>query len=572
MEDPGIKIITMSLFSELRRRNVLRVALLYAVASLLLLWIVDHAVSGGTLPVWASEFMLLLLAIGFPVALIFAWVYEITPQGLKKGIDVDQTQSIVYKTGQKLNAAVAVLAVLGVAALIGERLLPEFELVRPEPVEEIPLRPVYDSPETAGVPKEISSYNMANGLRIIVWPDHDIPNVVLYNFVRAGGRNEYPGITGLSHFFELMMFNGTSKHGPGEFDRIMEAAGAANNAYTSNDLTVYQSWFPRSALEAVLELEADRLQNLAIDPDVVESERGVVYSERRLRVDNDNEGRLSEQMLATAFVAHPYQFPVIGWPSDIEGWTQGDLESFFKTYYAPNNCTLIFAGAVSPEEVFLLAERHFAPIPAQSAPPPVRTKEPPQFGERRIIVEADAQAPLLHLAFHAGSAADTETRHMKLLLDILAGGSSSRLHRLLVEEEQIALSVGGFQMEGFDPGLVYFYLTLPPGADIDAVETRVLEELTRVAVGGVTRAELRKAKNILLADFWRALATIDGKASALGKYEVFAGNYENLFSEPEAVSETTAEELQAVASRIFRRGNMTVGVLRSADETPGTEP
>ncbi len=244
MEDPGIKIITMSLFSELRRRNVLRVALLYAVASLLLLWIVDHAVSGGMLPVWASEFMLLLLAIGFPVALIFAWVYEITPQGLKKGVDVDQTQSIVYKTGQKLNAAVAVLAVLGVAALIGERLLPEFELVRPEPVEEIPLRPVYDSPETAGVPKEISSYNMANGLRIIVWPDHDIPNVVLYNFVRAGGRNEYPGITGLSHFFEHMMFNGTSKHELGEFDRIMEAAGAANNAYTSNDLTIYQELVP----------------------------------------------------------------------------------------------------------------------------------------------------------------------------------------------------------------------------------------------------------------------------------------------------------------------------------------
>ncbi len=151
----------MSLFSELRRRNVLKVALLYAVTSLLLVWIVNHAVSGGMLPLWASDFMLLLLAIGFPVALIFAWVYEITPQGLKKGVDVDQTQSIVYKTGQKLNAAVAVLAVLGVAALIGERLLPEFELILPEAVEEIPLRPVYDSPETAGVPKEITAYTMA---------------------------------------------------------------------------------------------------------------------------------------------------------------------------------------------------------------------------------------------------------------------------------------------------------------------------------------------------------------------------------------------------------------------------
>ena len=151
---------------------------------------------------------------------------------------------------------------------------------------------------------------------------------------------------------------------------------------------------------------------------------------------------------------------------------------------------------------------------------------------------------------------------MNLLLDILAGGNSSRLHRLLVEEEEIALSVGAFQMEGFDPGLVYFYLTLPPGSDLALVEARVLEELTRVAVSGVTRAELQKAKSIVLADFWRSLATIEGKAAALGRYAVFTGNYENLFS---------AEGLQAVASSVFRRGNMTVGVLISGDEAPGVE-
>lgn len=559
----------MTLFSELRRRNVLRVALLYTVTSLLLIWIVNRAASGLVMPVWTSKFVLLVLAIGFPVALIFAWVYEITPQGLKKGADVDQTQSIVYKTGQKLNAAVAVLAVLGVAALIGERLLPEFEFVRPEAVEEIPLRPVYDSPEGMDVPKEITTYSMANGLRIIVWPDHDIPNVVMYNFVRAGGRNEHPGITGLSHFFEHMMFNGTSKRKPGEFDRVMEAAGGANNAYTSKDLTVYQNWFPRSALDTVFELEADRLQNLAIDADVVDSERGVVYSERRLRIDNDNEGRLYEQMLATAFIAHPYQFPVIGWPSDIENWTQDDLESYFRTYYAPNNCTMVFTGAVSPGEVFALAERHLASIPAQAPPPPVRTIEPEQSGERRLIVETDAQTPLLHVAFHAGSAADPETQHMNLLLDILTDGSSSRLHRLLVEEEQLALSVGGMQMEGFDPGLVYFYLTLPPGADIGAVETRLLEELTRVAIQGVTNAELIKAQNIVLADFWRGLSTINGKASALGSFDVFMGNYENLFSLPEDVRAITAEQVQAVAVKVFRRNNMTVGVLRSAEDAAG---
>ncbi|MCP4301911.1 MAG: insulinase family protein [Gammaproteobacteria bacterium] len=409
---------------------------------------------------------------------------------------------------------------------------------------------------------------MSNGLRIIVWPDHDIPNIAMYNFVRAGARNEYPGITGLSHFFEHMMFNGTSNLDPGEFDRIMEAAGGANNARTSNDLTVYQNWFPRSALNTIFELEGDRLQNLAIDTDMIESERGVVSSERRLAVDNDSFGRLYEQMLATAFIAHPYQYPIIGWPSDIEGWTEKDVESYFKTYYAPNNYTMVFVGAASPEEIFQLADRYLRPIPAQAPPPPVRTVEPEQLGERRLLVETETQTPLLHLAFHAGSAADPETQHMGLLLSILTGGNSSRLHRLLVEEEQIALAVGAMQMEGFDPGLVYFYLTLPPGADVEAVEARVLEEIGRVAVEGVTQAELKKARNILLADYWRERATINGKAAALGHFDIFTGSYENLFSLPEDVGAITAEQLRAVAANVFQRRKMTVGVLRSHDDTP----
>ncbi|MCP5089605.1 MAG: insulinase family protein [Gammaproteobacteria bacterium] len=410
---------------------------------------------------------------------------------------------------------------------------------------------------------------MANGLRVVVWPDHDIPNVVMYNFVRAGGRNEYPGITGLSHFFEHMMFNGTSELEPGEFDRVMEAAGGANNAYTSNDLTVYQNWFPRTALRTIFQLEADRLQNLAINPGTIESERGVVSSERSRRVDNNDFGLLYEQMLATAYVAHPYQFPVIGWASDIENWTQDDLESYFKTYYAPNNLTMVFAGSVSPEEIFVLAETYLAPIPAQPPPPPIRTVEPQQPGERRLLIETNTQAPLLHLAFHAGRAADAETQHMKLLLNILTDGNSSRLHRLLVEEEQLALAVGGMQMEGFDPGLVYLYLTLPPGADIDAVESRVREELARVAAEGITTAELKKARNIVLADFWRGLATIDGKASALGRFEVFTGSFENLFSVPEEVNAITAEQVRDVAARVFQENNMTVGVLRAPGDATG---
>ena len=554
----------MALFSEMRRRNVLKVALLYALASLLILWVVGGSLIWLGAPRWANEFVLLVLAIGFPVALIFAWTYEITAHGLQKSLEVDQTQSIVYKTGQKLNAAMAVLAVLGVLALVGERLLPTFEL--PKIIEPILLAPVYERPENMGVPAEIRAYTLDNGLRIIVWPDHDIPNVVMYNFVRAGGRNEYPGITGLSHFFEHMMFNGTKRRKQGEFDETMEAAGGSNNAYTSEDLTVYMDWFPRSALETIFDLEADRLRHLSIDPEVVESERGVVYSERRLRIDNDNFGLLYEQMMATAFVAHPYQVPVIGWPSDIEGWTQEDLESYFRTYYAPNNLTMVFTGDVEAEEIFPLAEDYFGAIPSQDPPSPITTIEPEQHGERRLLIKADAPTPLLHVAFHAGGATDPETLPLNILLNVLVGGSSSRLHRLFVEDEQIALSVEGFQMEGFDPGLIYFYLTLPPDADTDIVEARLLEELGRITSEGVTEAELQKARNIMIADHWRDLSTINGKAAALGRAEVFHDDYQLAFSLPDELAAVTTTQIQQVASDVFNRDSMTVGVLRSAEQ------
>ena len=552
----------MALFAELRRRNVFKVALLYAVASWLIVWFVGAIQSDVLVPVWTESFVYFILAVGFPVALWFAWTYEITPVGLKKAVDVDQTQSIVYKTGQKLNAAVAVLLVLGVLALFGQRLLPKFEF----PVFGIPEG---DAPQSEKTPPEIRSLTLDNGLKIVVWPDHDIPNVVMYDFVRAGSRNEYPGITGLSHFFEHMMFLGTESREPGEFDRIMEAAGGRNNAYTSEDLTVYMDWFPRSALETIFDIEGDRFENLATVAETVESERQVVYSERRSSVDNDNFWKLLEQVQATAFVAHPYQFTVFGWPSDIESWTEEDLISYYRTYYAPNNRTVVVTGDVTPEEIFGLAEEYFAKTPAQEPPPPIRTVEPEQLGTRRVVVESSAQTPLLQLAFHSGSASDPESLSMDLLLNILAGGESSRLHRLLVEDEGLAISVDTYLFEGFDPGLTYLFLTLPPGGDPAKVERRVLEELRRVAADGVTGAELAKAQNIMLADYWRGLATINGKASSLGKYEVFHGDYEKLFDLPGDLEAVTVDSLRSVAAKVFRVSNMTVGVLRAPAEERG---
>ena len=217
---------------------------------------------------------------------------------------------------------------------------------------------------------------LSNGMKILVQEDHTIPTVALYFFYRVGSRDERPGITGISHFFEHMMFNGSAKYGPGEFDRQMEQRGGSNNAYTTKDVTVYTDWFPPSALDLTMSMEADRMARLSLDPKIVQSERGVVYSERRLRVDNDNAGALSEQLIAASIIAHPYHWPVVGWASDIESWTREDLETYYKAGYAPNNCVMVAVGDTSTAEVFRLARRHFEPIPSHQTFGEPRTVEP----------------------------------------------------------------------------------------------------------------------------------------------------------------------------------------------------
>lgn len=407
----------------------------------------------------------------------------------------------------------------------------------------------------------IVSRTLDNGLQVIVWPDHDIPNVALYTFYKVGGRNEYPGITGIAHYFEHMMFNGTQRRAPGAFDREMEAAGGSNNAYTSNDLTVYQDWFPVSALDTIFDLEGDRMAHLDFDPKVVESERGVVYSERRTRVDNDSFGALFEQLMATAYVAHPYQFPVIGWPSDIEGWTVDQLRDFYRTYYAPNNAVMLVVGAVEPERIFALAEKHIGPIPAQPSPRAVSTVEPEQQGERRVVVRKVAQVPILALGYHATRATDPDSEALALLASILGHGRSSRLNQALVEKAQVAVQAGTSFDAGFDPSLFLVYAVGTPGGDLAALEGLLDAELDRLVKEGISEAELDKARNQALASFWRSQSTISGKAHALGRYQVFHGDYRKLFAAPERFAAVSAADIQRVAAAVLRRDNRTVGSL-----------
>jgi zinc protease len=357
------------------------------------------------------------------------------------------------------------------------------------------------------------------------------------------------------------MFNGTSARRAGEFDRLMEAQGGSNNAFTSDDVTVYQDWFPRRALRLVFELEADRLGNLSFVREVIERERGVVLSERRLRVDDNNAGFLAERVQAAAFVAHPYRFPTIGWPSDIKNWRPAHLQRFFRNYYAPNNQTLVLAGDVQPEEAFALAREFLEPLARQPPPPSVRTREPQQLGERRVSVRRKGRTPLLQYAYKAPAANDPSGPAVNLLMASLVEGNASRLYRLLVEERKLAVDVVGVWHEGFDPSLFWLYLTLAEHADPGLVQSALDAELTRIAEQGITEAELQRAKNLTAVSFWRQLATIDGKAHLLGEYEVLRGDWRALFAAPARYEAVTRAHIRTVARAILDPRRRTVGLL-----------
>lgn len=407
----------------------------------------------------------------------------------------------------------------------------------------------------------VKTHLLKNGMKILVQEDHSIPNVALYIFYKIGSRNERPGTTGLSHFFEHMMFNGAKKYGPKQFDEVMEAAGGSNNAYTSNDVTVYQDWFPRSALETIFDLEGDRIGNLSLDEKMIESERGVVASERRTSVDNSNMGILYEQLAATAYTAHPYQWPVVGWMVDIENWTMEDLKRHFDAGYSPANATMVAVGDVTLDEILRLAQKYIEPIPSRGLPPKVTTREPEQPGERRIVVRKFAQLPILMMAYHVPESADPDYYPLQVLQTILFEGESSRMYQRLVDKDQLALSITGGSSFSFDPTLFEIVARPKAGVQPEAVENAVFEELDRVKSSEVSDKELEKAKNILLADFYRRMKTISGKANALGSYEVFFGDYRKMFTAAGNYSKVTKQDLQRVARRYFTANNRTVATL-----------
>jgi zinc protease len=410
---------------------------------------------------------------------------------------------------------------------------------------------------------DVRSFTLKNGMKFLIVEDHSIPNANMYIFYKVGSRNEYPGITGLSHFFEHMMFNGAKKYGPKQFDQVMEFNGGSNNAYTTPDVTVYTNWFPTSATEVIFDLEADRISSLSIDSAMVESERGVVLSEKSTGLENSPWRLLGENLQATAFQQGPYHWPVIGYDEDIKNWSIRDLEYYFKTYYAPNNAVVVMSGNIKYNDVKKLAEKYLEPIPAQPEPKAVHLKESPQKGERRIVVQKQVATPYLAIGYHVPETKHGDYYALDILSSILSRGKSSRLYSALVDNKQLATAVFSDYREAFDPTLFTIYAMSNKDIKTEDLENAVYEELEKIKKDGVTADELQKVKNQKLIEFYNQVETINGKSNNIGTYEVFFGDYKKMFNAPAEYNKVNVDDIKRVANEYFKKSNRTVGILQT---------
>ncbi|HEU4369034.1 MAG TPA: pitrilysin family protein, partial [Methylomirabilota bacterium] len=415
--------------------------------------------------------------------------------------------------------------------------------------------------EPARAADAVLAATLDNGLRVLLLEDRRSPIVSVQTWYRVGSRNEARGASGIAHFLEHLMFRGTSRHGPGAFARQVERNGGQDNAFTSQDVTSYFVNIAADRLDLVLELEADRMHNLVLDPKIIESEREVVIEERRTRTEDDPGGFLGEEVSAIAFHAHPYGQPIIGWTVDIKRVTPEEIRTFYKTYYVPNNAILVVVGDFKAPEVLAKVRAAFGPIPRGAEPPPVTAVEPPQNGERRTLVQKTAELPIVYLGYHVPNQKSQDAAALEVLAVVLAAGRTSRLYRDLVHERQLALEAGGdYSYFSLDPNLFWFWATPLPGQTAETMEKELLGHMERLKREPVSDVELARAKNQVEASFVFQDDSIHRRASLLARFELIGG-YALKDRYLASIRAVTAADLQRVAGAYFAGDRKNVGIL-----------
>ncbi|MGX9181759.1 M16 family metallopeptidase [Mesorhizobium sp. BHbdii] len=420
---------------------------------------------------------------------------------------------------------------------------------------------------------KVTDFLLDNGMEVIVIPDHRVPIVTQMVWYKNGSADEPSGKSGIAHFFEHLMFKATTNHATGELASAVSDIGGSNNAFTSSDYTAYFEMTAPSALELMMSFEADRMRNLILTDDVIETERDVILEERRSRIDNNPQAVLDEEVEATLWQNQPYRIPVVGWMQEMEQLNRTDAVAFYNKYYRPNNAVLIVAGDVEPETVKALAEKTYGKVArGPDLPPRVRPVEPEQNTKRTVTLsDARVSVPSFSTQWVVPSyrtAKPGEAEALDLLAEVLGGGNRSRLYQALVVKQGIASSAGAdFEGTMLDDTNFTVYGAPRGDATLADVESAIDAEVARIASDGVTPDELERAKDrhvrsmILARDNQGSMASIYGSTLATG------GNVQDVQEWPDRIRKVTTDEVKAVAARYLVLAHSTTGYLLPQPKT-----
>ena len=417
---------------------------------------------------------------------------------------------------------------------------------------------------------DVEVFSLDNGLQVVVIPQRRVPIVTHLLAYKVGGADEPAGLSGMAHFFEHLMFKATKNHAAGELDAAVQAVGGDHNAFTSHDATMYFQKIPPEALPQMMAFEADRMRNLILDDEAIETERQVVLEERLMRTDNRPNGILGEAFSAALYVNHPYGRPVIGWKHEIEALTREQLTDFYNRYYAPNNAILVVAGDVDVETVRKLAEETYGKVEAgPELPPRERPKEPPAKTERTVTLADDrVSIPSFQQAWIAPASYSDERRlsdALSVLGEILGGSARSRLHRKLVVEDRVAARVFAYMSGSRDYG--QFVVGADPiNADaLEKVEADIREELQRIVSEGVTEEELTTSKKVFSSAIIFSRENQMSRAIQYASQLIEGAGVDELDDTRERLEAITLADIQEAASRYLILDKSLKAYLRPAD-------
>ena len=416
-----------------------------------------------------------------------------------------------------------------------------------------------------------ATFTLGNGLQVVVIPDHRTPVVTQMIWYKVGSADETPGKSGLAHFLEHLMFKGTSKHPAGEFSETVLRAGGNENAFTSTDYTGYFQRVPREELGKMMEFEADRMTGLILKDENVLPERDVVLEEYNMRVANNPEARLTEQIMAALYLNHPYGRPVIGWHQEIEKLDREDALAFYKRFYAPNNAILVIAGDVDAAEIRPMAERTFGMVAAQPGIPVrrLRPQEPEPAGPRTVTLsDARVEQPSLRRSYlvpSAATAASGESPALDVLAQLMGGGSNSYLNRRLVVDRPLAVSAGaGYQGTSLDPSQFSISVGPKPGVEFSQIEQVIDSVISDVCQKPIRAEDLERVKTQLIAE---AIYAQDNQATLARWYggALTTGlSIDDIRSWPDRIRAVTAKQVREAAQKWLDKKRSVTGYLIKA--------